>query len=86
MPTNTGAAPDSSSPVKKNPIHKQDLKTDGGDWFPERGVSACTSPSVCVCVKERRRGTDRAGGRRGREKTGYIPVRVTQKASKQMLE
>lgn len=65
---------------RKNPIHKQDLKTDDGDWFPERCVPVCTSLSVCV--KERDREREDGKG----EKTYYIPVRVTQKASEQVLE
>lgn len=56
MPTNA-AVP--ASPLlllylllsRRNPIHKQDLKTGDGDWFPEHCVFVCTSLCVCMCVK-----------------------------------
>lgn len=35
---------------RKNPIHKQDLKTGDGDWFPER----CVCVLYCVYVCEHR--------------------------------
>lgn len=45
---------------RKNPIHKQVLKTVDGDWFPERSVSVCAS--LYVYVSERMRGRDGARG------------------------
>lgn len=52
MLTNAALSSSSFSPVK-NPIHKQDLKTGAGDWFPERCVRAFTLLCVCVWKKER---------------------------------
>ena len=93
MPTNA-AVP--ASPLllflllsRRNPIHKQDLKTGDGDWFPESCVSVCTLLCMCVCVCERKRGKDGAGGREAveeGERAHYIPVRVTLRLWEQMLE
>ena len=65
MPTNAVVP---ASPLllllsRRNPIHKQDLKTGDGDWFPERCVSVCTSLCVCMCVKEKEGKMEQEGGR-----------------------